>query len=156
VDEDVYASLQRQAEPFVDTPNDVLRRILLGDGELRGGGLTVASPPQAREGARVSRGQLLPHSEYRRPILEVLATAGGSLPVRAVLDQLRPLLDDRFTPLDRQELPSGNVIRWENRAQWVRFALVREGLLDPNAPRGTWRLTDRGWHEATSGRGRRR
>ncbi len=30
VDEDVYASLQRQAEAFVDTPNDVLRRVLLG------------------------------------------------------------------------------------------------------------------------------
>lgn len=30
VDDEVFAFLQRQAEPFVDTANDVLRRLLLG------------------------------------------------------------------------------------------------------------------------------
>lgn len=28
VDDEVYAALQEQAQPFVDTPNDVLRRVL--------------------------------------------------------------------------------------------------------------------------------
>lgn len=31
VDDEVYAVLKREAEPFVDTPNDVLRRLLLGE-----------------------------------------------------------------------------------------------------------------------------
>jgi restriction system protein len=116
----------------------------------------VRSQAQQGAGGRVSPGQLLPHSEYRIPILRVLDAAGGALPVRAVLDRLRPILDDRLTPLDLEELPSGHVVRWENRAQWVRFALVREGLLDPDAPRGVWRLTERGSHEARAERRIRR
>ncbi|MFE5711976.1 hypothetical protein ACFQ7J_14305 [Streptomyces sp. NPDC056501] len=33
IDDDVFAYLQRRSEPLVDTPNDVLRRELLGDGK---------------------------------------------------------------------------------------------------------------------------
>ncbi|MFF9727785.1 hypothetical protein [Streptomyces gardneri] len=33
IDDEVFAYLQRHSEPLVDTPNDVLRRELLGDGK---------------------------------------------------------------------------------------------------------------------------
>jgi hypothetical protein len=31
VDDDIYRYLQERAQPFIDSPNDVLRRLLLGD-----------------------------------------------------------------------------------------------------------------------------
>src|SRR5258708_23106819 len=122
VDEDVYASLQRQAEAFVDTPNDVLRRVLLGRPLDAMRSRTTGSQVHQGTGGRVSPGQLLPHGEYRIPILRVLAAAGGALPVRAIIDQLRPILADRLTPLDLETLPSAHVARSENRAQCARFA----------------------------------
>ncbi|MFD3728779.1 hypothetical protein [Streptomyces sp. NPDC058671] len=37
IDDEVFAYLQRHSEPLVDTPNDVLRRELLGEGKSSGG-----------------------------------------------------------------------------------------------------------------------
>jgi hypothetical protein len=49
VDDEVYERLQRQAKPFVDTPNSVLRKLL---------GLEDSNPPPVRGESRV--GELLP------------------------------------------------------------------------------------------------
>ncbi|MEU5456170.1 hypothetical protein AB0H48_15445 [Streptomyces globisporus] len=54
VDEEVFAQLQERAEPFVDSPNSVLRRLL---GLSDDGG---ASAPKAKRVVRVKRGALRP------------------------------------------------------------------------------------------------
>jgi hypothetical protein len=54
VDDDVYALLQRHATPFVDSENDVLRRLLLGDG--------VGEPAEVND-VRRGPGDLLPYIE---------------------------------------------------------------------------------------------
>ena len=42
--------------------------------------------------------------------------------------------------------------RWRNTAQWARNAMVKEGLLASDSPRGVWEITAEGkqWLEAQS------
>lgn len=55
VDQDVFEYLKKNAEPFIDTPNDVLRRLLLGQekgiiGSFKDSGNGITNPPPAPAG----------------------------------------------------------------------------------------------------------
>ena len=68
VDDEVYDFLKSNAEPFHDTPNLVLRRLL---------GLASKTPaPSITASPRLS-GRKTPQSAFREPILRVLARRGG-------------------------------------------------------------------------------
>ena len=67
VDEEVFAQLQKQATPFVDEPNDVLRKILRLPDNGEGGLKEKASIRK-----RIASQSLLPLKEYRQPILKSL------------------------------------------------------------------------------------
>ena len=160
VDDEVLAALKGRAEPFVDTtPNRVLRRLLGLDGEPSpdaGAGRNGTSPAGAaglhladgaasggrRPEQRLPRGVLLPESEYRMPILQVLYERGGAAPAGAVIDEVGRRLGDRFSEEDHEYLSSGG-IRWRKRAQFVRLQLIEEGLLD-GSTWGIWALTEAG------------
>ncbi len=141
VDDEVFEVLGQHAQPFVDTPNAVLRRLLGID--------TVDGPSgprvrRAREGlARAAPGTLLPEREYELPILRYLDERGGQAASGEVIDAVGRALADKLTELDRQPLKSGD-IRWENRVAWVRLRLVERGELLANSPRGTWEISDEG------------
>lgn len=66
VDDEVYTALGRAARPFVETtPNDVLRRLLLGEshkGEAKGAGDLMP----LLEGGRLQAGDRLSHHQPRR------------------------------------------------------------------------------------------
>jgi|SRR5919108_2396992 hypothetical protein len=146
VDDEVYDRLKQDAEPFVDTPNSVLRR-LLGFDEPE------AEPRQPRERVykgRAKPGEILDRRAYDRPILEVLARRRGSAPVNEVLDKVGEMLADRLTDRDHEILESG-AVRWRNRAMWRRLRLVEAGLLRDDSRRGIWELSDAGWNEVRSG-----
>jgi len=156
IDDELLAVLKHEAEPFVDTPNSVLRRLL---GMDNNGHKPMTTPPAAasntetstkragtKKGAkrkRAARGTLLPESEYELPILTYLETHDGRAPSREVVDSLESVLADKLTEADRQKLNSGD-IRWKNRAAFVRLRLIERGDLDGDAPRGTWQITDQG------------
>jgi hypothetical protein len=152
VDEEVYVSLQGNAQPFVDTPNTVLRRLL----KLGADSPSPADPgwigPEGRQlqgadrtdgYARARPGTILPHEAYVLPILMTLADGGGTAPSRDVVREVGRILAGDLTPKDRERLPSG-WIRWENRVHWVRLQLVERGFLSGESPRGIWALTDAG------------
>jgi hypothetical protein len=168
IDEDVLEELKKHAEPFVDTPNSVLRRVLglgqtgaaaNGSGELdleNGEPLVSAAAGTRRSGTRQRRrrgqmarapraktGSILAASEYEMPMLEIVAEHGGRAAAREVLDELDTRLDGQLTDVDRQSLGSGD-IRWRNRAQFVRLRLVEQGDLVKDSPRGIWEITDQG------------
>ncbi len=67
VDEEVFAQLQKQATPFVDEPNDVLRKILGLPDNGKGG---IEEKTSIRK--RIASQSLLPLKEYRQPILKSL------------------------------------------------------------------------------------
>jgi hypothetical protein len=145
-DDEVFEVIKKHAEPFVDTPNTVLRRLL---GIDQPEGLPAPTPETAnretanRQGGRAAPGTLLPESEYEIPILRCLEERGGRAPSREVVEAVGEALDVKLTKLDRQPLKSGD-IRWENRAAFVRLRLVERGELVRKSPRGTWEISDKG------------
>lgn len=170
IDDELYEFLKVEAEPFVDTPNSVLRRLVglparngsdversddgvsgrpsgtssrvpgLRKTKRRKGGRSSAAK---RARARAPKGTLLAAVEYEMPILQILVERGGDAPASDVLDSLEARLDGKFTDVDRERLASGGV-RWRNRAQFVRLDLVNRGEMASDSPRGMWAVTDAG------------
>lgn len=159
IDEDVYRALQTQAEPFIDTPNSVLRRMLsLGDpgSDVRDlneqGDQVVAvekSTPKPARGTkkkkrtRAPSGTLLPQDAYEIPLLRSLEELGGGAAAGEVIERLGQHLNEKLKPNDREALGSG-VIRWHNRAQFARYELVQRGEMKSDSPRGVWEISDQG------------
>lgn len=170
LDDEVYAYLKAQAEPFTDTPNTVLRRLLgfdsSADGCIDAAVLPAMSSPTgvasgsrsaksngprkkkstkaiAPKRIRAASGTLLPEARYERPLLKSLADAGGQAAYREVVDAVGRELKDDLMPADFEKLSSGSV-RWQSRLQFVRLRLIERGYLDKNAPRGVWAITDAG------------
>jgi hypothetical protein len=163
IDSEVLDKLKEHAEPFVDTPNSVLRRILgLAPGAeseqiedeapaaqpairarvpARG---SSSRPRRKRSRApRAKAGTMLPDTEYAVPILEILRDSGGRAPTREVIDALGERLDGRLTEADREPLSSGE-IRWRNRAQFARLNLIEQGDMAKGSPRGVWEISEQG------------
>lgn len=163
VDDQVYETLRQKAEPFVDTPNSVLRRVLGISGtetEQNGTssrsaamratvakqtGIRAAKRSAGRDKAapRAARGTLLPEAEYEIPILEYLDGHGGRAPSREVTEAVGQVLAGKLTDADQEPLNSGE-IRWKSRAAFVRLRLIEKGDLSGHAPRGTWEISDQG------------
>lgn len=168
LDNEVFDYLKANAEPFVDTPNDVIRRLL----GISDAGSTSQDAPNGEKGspspaasslprkptkapkkratksaptkrARAASGSLLPEQRYERPLLQALLDTGGQAPYREVLDAVGRELKDDLMPADYETLSSGSV-RWQSRLQFVRLRLIERGYLDKNAPRGVWGITDAG------------
>jgi negative regulator of replication initiation len=162
LDADIFDYLKSQAEPFVDTPNTVLRR-LLGLSEPGAAAVVVQSaespgPPTRKASAakvkkkaakaaptrtRAASGTLLPEDRYELPLLRVLADAGGQAPYRDVVEAVGRELKEDLLPADFEKLNSG-AVRWQSRLQFVRLRLIERGYLDKDSPRGIWGITDAG------------
>lgn len=171
VDQDVYVLLQEHAQPFVDTPNGVLRR-MLGlddvDSEPRDGAAerpsvrpidsnsqTGSPSPRRKRHSRTRKksrerakpGSVLPLGEYLPVVLEVLASRGGAAPARDVISEVGERLRTKLTETDHQPISSGEV-RWQNRVQFARLRLVEDGLLAKDSPKGIWVLSEAGQFRA--------
>ncbi len=137
VDGEVIGAIKDAAEPFVDNPNRVLRRLLglpTVDNDR-----TAAVPSSI---PRVPRGSLLPLPEFEVPILLSISEAGGSAPRSTVMVSVEMALGDRLTDLDRTPMSSGGM-RWRARVDQARNELVKRGLLESSLP-GVWKLTEAG------------
>jgi Mrr N-terminal domain len=138
VDTEVWNSLQGLAEPFTDTPNSVLRRLLELD--------PSAAPEQGlrtQARRRAPAGSLLPESAYEQPILKALVGQGGRAPAREVITAVGDAVREKLTQLDQADLSNGGK-RWENRVQFTRLRLKERGLLLSGSPRGVWEISDLG------------
>ena len=167
IDDEVFDELKKHAEPFVDTPNTVLRRLLSlsessngaveintaeqttahGGGESRRGRQRRRKAKTVRQ-PRAKTGTILSESEYEVPMLEIISEHGGRAAAREVLDELETRLGSQLTEVDKEELSSGNV-RWRNRAQFVRLRLVERGDMVKDSPRGMWEVTEQGRRRTT-------
>jgi hypothetical protein len=161
IDTDVWDLLKREAEPLVDTPNTVLRRLLTIGADAATGQTNPESGVSSRairrsstkgstkgrrvrkRGPRAPVGSLLPETEYEGPILRVLGQCGGSAPARDVVKHVGEIVDDRLMPLDRESQPNG-LKRWETRVQFTRLRMRKDGLIAATSPRGVWELSTRG------------
>ena len=165
VDQEVFEALKACAEPFLDTPNSVLRRELgldpgatdLRAPEVRPASLDVVRGRRGKRarnkprthGTRAPAGSLLPESEYIDPILRVIADKGGRAPAREVIEGVGAIVGDRLTRLDKEKMASG-AIRWHNRTQFTRLRMIDQGLLKHGSPRGLWEISDEGLRRLAS------
>jgi hypothetical protein len=166
LDDEVFDYLKSEAEPFVDTPNSVLRRLLGIDGTgpsaaptsnptqlgptssargRRSAGSARRKPGRsaATKRTRAASGTLLPEERYERPLLKALDDAGGQASYRDVVEAVGRELKGELLPADFENLNSG-AVRWQSRLQFVRLRLIERGYLDKNAPRGIWGITEAG------------
>src|SRR4051812_38432216 len=107
IDDDVWASLQKKAKAFEDTPNSVLRRVL---------GIDRANGKH-RGKARAARGARTPQSDFRQPLLRVLYESGGSAETSEAVDRVGDVMSAQLNEVDRQKLATGE-IRWRNAVQF--------------------------------------
>jgi len=162
LDNDVFEYLQSEAQPFVDTPSTVLRRLLKLNGRQNGAEPEAPAPVKSRTGpakrvkrpdqtrTRAAAGTILPEARYEHPLLRALVAAGGRAPYREIVDAVGAALKDELMPADLEALNSGT-IRWQSRLQFVRLRLIERGLLDRDTPRGVWGITDAGRAAAGDG-----
>jgi hypothetical protein len=162
VDDEVLRLLKQEAEPFIDTPNSVLRR-LLGLNEVsrrkeRVSTETRPSEPRPRQrqhraarsqarkarSTRAPKGVLLPETEYELPLLSTIVELGGKVPASEVLAALEPKIKPLLKPMDLDALDGSGLVRWKNRAQFCRLKLVQKGDLVAGSPRGVWEISEQG------------
>uniref|UniRef100_A0A7C4LJS2 Restriction system protein Mrr-like N-terminal domain-containing protein n=1 Tax=Schlesneria paludicola TaxID=360056 RepID=A0A7C4LJS2_9PLAN len=103
------------------------------------------SHAERRNLGRLRRGLRTREQAYYRPILEALQALGGSAPIHQVLDRVLESMKPVLKDVDYEPLASEpDMPRWKNAAQWARTAMVKEGLLRSDSPRGTWQISEAG------------
>ena len=105
---------------------------------------------------KLQRGLRTPEEVFKTPVLEALLHMGGSANANDVLARVGNIMAGSLNDYDKQPLTSSpSSPRWRNTAQWARNALVKEGLMANDSPKGVWEITDAGKKVVTlsSGKG---
>lgn len=142
VDDEVYDALKGLAEPFVDTPNSVIRRLL----EEKG---LVAKPkaaPAPRAAKTDPKLEPTPQAVYEELLVKILDEQfkgrGDKRSVtHAIVERMQKQKLLRAADL---ELVATGETRAENAIAWGRNALKERGLISGSSPRGIWELTAEG------------
>ena len=139
VDPEVFQGLQQLAQPFVDSPGMVIRRLLEERGVLRA---AVAAPKRPRP----SPDALTPQGIYEDYLLYVLAKEfeGRAHKRDATHAIVKRMMKDGYIGAADQELVSTGETRAENTITWARNALKQRGYINRAARRGLWELTPEG------------
>ena len=141
IDDEVFEALKKLAEPLVDTPNAVIRRLLEASGTLK----KKPAPPTRPFPVRTARDQT-PQSIYEENLLAVLHEqfkgAGNKKDVtHAVVERM--MKRGLIPPADMEFVATGET-RAENKISWGRNLLKNRGLIRADAARGVWELTAEG------------
>jgi hypothetical protein len=157
LDDDVFDGLKSLAEPFTDTPNSVVRRLLVERGVLPERKVTSESSAAATKRSTADQ-RALRHSRiegltqqatYEKYLLYVLATRfKGKGDKHGVTKAVLELLQSReqLGPADFERVTTGET-KAENTIAWGRNALKERGLISLSSPRGIWELTAKGLKE---------
>jgi hypothetical protein len=147
IDDEVFDALKKLAEPLVDTPNSVLRRLL--DLETK--------KPVAKDRGQApnsSRREKTPQSVYEENLLQVLAAPpfkGRGHKKDVTLAVVERMMKRGLIPPSDMEFVATGETKAENKISWGRNLLKNRGLIRDDAPRGVWELTAEG-RAASSGR----
>lgn len=144
IDEDVYLGLKELADPFEDTPNSVIRKLLQKEGLLKYED-KKNKEPKFNSGL-VHNAGLVPQPVYEEWLLYILLNefngSGGKHEVtKAVIASMEGnnVLGER----DRETVSTGET-RAENTIAWGRNRLKEMDLIRRGSRRGIWELTEKG------------
>jgi hypothetical protein len=145
VEDDVMEGLKKLAEPFVDTPSSVIRRLLEQNGVLapKAGSEPKAPVPPART---LSRGSLTPQIVYEEYLLVTLnKDFDGRGDKRNVTQSvIEKMQSAGWIGAAELEMVQTGETRAENTVAWGRNALKERGYISRLSPRGMWELTPEG------------
>ena len=147
IDDDVFEGLKKLAEPFVDTPGAVIRRLLIEKGILKNlpakakAVSTVRAAPE-----KVLTPKLTPQETYEQFLLATLAQEFGGRGGKREVTQavLRRMVKQSFISHADLELVATGETKAENTITWGRNALKNRGLISRGSRRGIWELTEEG------------
>lgn len=159
IDDDIFEGLKSLAEPFIDTPNSVIRRMLDERGvlkKLKERANTATSTQRELVRSSSSSNQknnttsLTPQPIYETFLLYVLwkkfnGSASKSEATNAVVTLMKS--HGFISDLDLELVSTGEQ-RAVNTTAWSRNALKERGLISKLSPRGIWELTPKGVEEA--------
>ncbi len=138
LDDDLFKKLQELAIPFEETtPSIVLRRVIDFYISCNPGIDHQSGKPNPRLVNR--KYGKLHHSNYDQPILETLQQLGGKGQASEVREIVFSKIKHQLSEIDFEKTPTG-IIRWKDTLRCKHTMLVREGVLNPKAPRGIWEL----------------
>ena len=145
IEQDVFEGLQKLAQPFVDSPSMIVRRLL----EERG---VLVRKAKAQKSTRLAPDALTPQSTYEKYLLLVLAGEfNGQGHKRDVTHAIvKRMMKDGLIGAADQELVSTGETKAENTITWARNALKQRGYISRAARRGIWELTAEGRRAAGS------
>jgi len=158
IDDDVFEGLKSLAEPFTDTPNTVIRRLVAQ--QLAKQVTTMVAIATGNSGAKPAmamkskpsktKGALTPQPIYEAYLLHVLATNfhGSASKINATKKVIE-LMTSRglIADADLAQVSTGET-KAENTIAWGRNALKERGLISSTSPKGIWELTSHGMIEA--------
>jgi hypothetical protein len=160
IDDDVFNGLKALAEPFVDTPNSVIRKLLEASGALTRLANGAAATPTETVGKSTSvpapqslSGLLTPQTVYESFLLHVLATEfKGRGHKRVVTERVIEAMkaQGHIGPADLERVSTGET-KAENTIAWGRNALKERGLISRSSPKGIWELTASGMEQGKRG-----
>ena len=140
IDDEVFEALKKLAEPLVDTPNSVLRRLL----ELE----TKKAPTKDRGQSPNSKPrEKTPQSVYEENLLAVLAAPpfnGRGNKKDVTLAVVERMMKRGLIPASDMEFVATGETKAENKISWGRNLLKTRRLIRDDAPRGIWELTSEG------------
>lgn len=156
IDDDIFEGLKGLAEPFVDTPNTVIRRLLAEHMPHKPGHEEPAAtkvilpkiepvPPTG-----TPHKTLTPQPIYEQFLLYVLATDfDGSGTKLEVTQKVIELMNARgyISDADMDRVSTGET-KAANTIAWGRNALKERGLISRQSRKGVWELTSRGLDQA--------
>ena len=150
IEEDVFEGLKKLAEPFVDTPGAVIRRLLVEKGIIQSS--PTRMPPRVirpHPDAYHQKGPaatLTPQQIYEQFLLVTLeqrfAGKGDKRGVtQAVIERM--VKHGFIGPADLELVSTGET-KAENTITWARNALKNRALIARGSRRGVWELTEDG------------
>jgi hypothetical protein len=142
IDDEVFEALKKLAEPLVDTPNAVIRRVLEEKGLLQ---KKLSPMKKMKLGEKPARVQT-PQSVYEENLLAVLAEEfnGRGNKKDVTLAVVERMMKRGLIPAADMEFVATGETKAENKISWGRNALKDRGLIRGDAPRGIWELTAEG------------
>ena len=151
IDDDVFEGLKKLAEPFVDTPGAVIRRLLIEKDILKESAPKIRLAPESpSRPARVLTPSLTPQLIYEQFLLVTLGQDfGGSSDKRSVTQAViaRMVKQGFIGPADLELVATGET-KAENTITWGRNSLKNRGLIARGSQRGIWELTEEGRESA--------
>lgn len=148
ISDESYRRLQEWAEPFEDTVDSALRKVLDAASAPKLGVIpelpVQARPTPTPDTSDAPKGEAMtPESAFYPRIMVALREMSGRATKAEVTRRIGTGLGSRLTTVDWEPVATGEP-RWENKVAWARNRLCELGLIRRGSPRGIWELTDEG------------